>query len=132
MVATFVLFGAVMLVPVLDDPHRQPVCARSHASRGTGDVPLRSQASRGTPTLITTAAASLVDSIWLQVVPVAGAALTSCSRRSGMDASVACLRAPTVAFLGWFGPRGLASIVFAVILVEEANLANETLLLSRR
>jgi sodium/hydrogen antiporter len=25
---------------------------------------------------------------------------------------------PTVAFLGWFGPRGLASIVFAVLLIE--------------
>ena len=36
-------------------------------------------------------------------------------------------RRPTVAFLGWFGPRGLASIVFAVILVEEAELANESL-----
>jgi NhaP-type Na+/H+ or K+/H+ antiporter len=31
-------------------------------------------------------------------------------------------RTPTVAFLGWFGPRGLASIVFAVIVVEEAHL----------
>jgi NhaP-type Na+/H+ or K+/H+ antiporter len=31
-------------------------------------------------------------------------------------------RMPTVAFLGWFGPRGLASIVFAVIVVEEAHL----------
>ena len=30
-------------------------------------------------------------------------------------------RAPTVAFMGWFGPRGLASIVFAVI-VEDAHL----------
>ncbi len=30
-------------------------------------------------------------------------------------------RAPTVAFTGWFGPRGLASIVFAVI-VEDAHL----------
>ncbi len=28
----------------------------------------------------------------------------------------------TVAFLGWFGPRGLASIVFAVIAVQEAHL----------
>src|SRR5262249_19670932 len=28
----------------------------------------------------------------------------------------------TVAFLGWFGPRGLASIVFAVIAVEGAQL----------
>ncbi len=32
-------------------------------------------------------------------------------------------RAPTVAFMGWFGPRGLASIVFAVI-VEDAHLAH--------
>ena len=31
-------------------------------------------------------------------------------------------RIPTVGFLGWFGPRGLASIVFAVIVVEEAHL----------
>jgi NhaP-type Na+/H+ or K+/H+ antiporter len=30
-------------------------------------------------------------------------------------------RAPTLAFMGWFGPRGLASIVFAVI-VEDAHL----------
>ena len=28
----------------------------------------------------------------------------------------------TVGFLGWFGPRGLASIVFAVIVVDEAHL----------
>lgn len=31
-------------------------------------------------------------------------------------------RPPTVAFLGWFGPRGLASIVFGVIVVEDAEL----------
>jgi NhaP-type Na+/H+ or K+/H+ antiporter len=30
---------------------------------------------------------------------------------------------PTVGFLGWFGPRGLASIVFAVISVRQAHLA---------
>jgi NhaP-type Na+/H+ or K+/H+ antiporter len=29
---------------------------------------------------------------------------------------------PTVSFLGWFGPRGLASIVFALIIVEESKL----------
>jgi NhaP-type Na+/H+ or K+/H+ antiporter len=40
-------------------------------------------------------------------------------------------RRPTVGFLGWFGPRGLASIVFAVIVVEEANLPGaETILLT--
>jgi sodium/hydrogen antiporter len=40
-------------------------------------------------------------------------------------------RLPTVLYLGWFGPRGLASIVFAVILVEEAHLPHaQTLLLA--
>ena len=37
-------------------------------------------------------------------------------------------RRPTVGFLGWFGPRGLASIVFAVIVVEESNLPHEHLI----
>ena len=31
-------------------------------------------------------------------------------------------RPQTIAFLGWFGPRGLASIVFAVTVVEEGHL----------
>ena len=35
---------------------------------------------------------------------------------------------PTLAFLGWFGPRGLASIVFAVIVVEESHLPHEHLI----
>jgi NhaP-type Na+/H+ or K+/H+ antiporter len=34
-------------------------------------------------------------------------------------------RAPTVGFVGWFGPRGLASIVFAVLLVEESALPHQ-------
>jgi NhaP-type Na+/H+ or K+/H+ antiporter len=33
---------------------------------------------------------------------------------------------PTVAFLAWFGPRGLASIVFAVIVVEESGYRTST------
>jgi NhaP-type Na+/H+ or K+/H+ antiporter len=37
-------------------------------------------------------------------------------------------RGPTMGFVGWFGPRGLASIVFAVIVVEESNLPHETLI----
>lgn len=32
------------------------------------------------------------------------------------------LRAPTTAFVGWFGPRGLASVVFALIAVEELEM----------
>jgi sodium/hydrogen antiporter len=38
-------------------------------------------------------------------------------------------RLPTVGFLGWFGPRGLASIVFALILLEESQLPHEQTLL---
>ena len=34
-------------------------------------------------------------------------------------------RSPTLGFLGWFGPRGLASIVFALIVVEESQLPHE-------
>jgi sodium/hydrogen antiporter len=35
----------------------------------------------------------------------------------------------TVGFLGWFGPRGLASIVFVLILVEQTDLPERPLLL---
>jgi NhaP-type Na+/H+ or K+/H+ antiporter len=31
-------------------------------------------------------------------------------------------RQPTVAYVGWFGPRGLASIVFAVLVLEGSEL----------
>ena len=85
---TFILFGAVMLVPVLDDL--------------SGAIVLY----------------ALLSLTLIRMVPVALAMLGSGARR------------PTVAFLGWFGPRGLASIVFAVILVEEADLANESVLLN--
>jgi sodium/hydrogen antiporter len=37
---------------------------------------------------------------------------------------------PTVAFLGWFGPRGAASIVFALLIVEEGGLPHDDLLLT--
>jgi sodium/hydrogen antiporter len=37
-------------------------------------------------------------------------------------------RTPTVGFLAWFGPRGLASIVFAVIVIEESQLPHEHLI----
>jgi NhaP-type Na+/H+ or K+/H+ antiporter len=34
-------------------------------------------------------------------------------------------RLPTIGILGWFGPRGLASIVFAVILIDGSSLPHE-------
>ena len=39
-------------------------------------------------------------------------------------------RLPTVAFLGWFGPRGLASIVFAILIEERHLLPNEHVVLT--
>jgi NhaP-type Na+/H+ or K+/H+ antiporter len=84
--ATFVLFGAILLGPVLADLSGR---------------------------LILYAALSLTI---IRMAPVALAMLGSGARRQ------------TVGFLGWFGPRGLASIVFAVIVVEESNLPHEQLI----
>jgi NhaP-type Na+/H+ or K+/H+ antiporter len=39
-------------------------------------------------------------------------------------------RRPTVAFLGWFGPRGAASIVFALLVLEEGGLPNDGIILT--
>ena len=40
-------------------------------------------------------------------------------------------RRPTLGFLGWFGPRGLASIVFAILVVEaQGELPNESVVLT--
>ena len=34
------------------------------------------------------------------------------------------LRGDTIVFLGWFGPRGIASILFALLVVEESELSS--------
>ncbi len=52
----------------------------------------------------------------VRMIPVAIAML-----RSGA-------RPPTVLFLGWFGPRGLASIVFGVVIVEAGGLPHTSTL----
>ena len=39
-------------------------------------------------------------------------------------------RAPTVAFVGWFGPRGLASIVFAVLILQAEPIPNLDIILA--
>jgi NhaP-type Na+/H+ or K+/H+ antiporter len=39
-------------------------------------------------------------------------------------------RVPTVAFVGWFGPRGLASIVFAVLILQAEPIPNLDLILA--
>jgi NhaP-type Na+/H+ or K+/H+ antiporter len=38
------------------------------------------------------------------------------------------LKWPSVLYLGWFGPRGLASIIFALIIIEEAHLPGASLI----
>src|SRR5215218_5260481 len=86
---TFIIFGAVVLGPVLDDVTWQLVVY------------------------------ALLSLTIVRMVPVALALLGTGARR------------PTVGFLGWFGPRGLASIVFAIILLDEADLPHlRTLLLA--
>ena len=40
------------------------------------------------------------------------------------------VRRPTVMFMGWFGPRGLASIVFAPIVLYDAHLPHSGTILS--
>ncbi len=37
-------------------------------------------------------------------------------------------RPVTIAFLGWFGPRGLASILFVLLIVEQSEIANADLI----
>ena len=86
---TFIVFGALILGPALDEVTWQVVLY------------------------------ALISLTVVRMLPVALAMQGTGARR------------PTVAFLGWFGPRGLASIVFAVILLEEAALPHlRTLLLA--
>jgi NhaP-type Na+/H+ or K+/H+ antiporter len=40
------------------------------------------------------------------------------------------LRMPTTLFLGWFGPRGLASILFVLLILEESDVPHRNELLS--
>src|SRR4051794_9639388 len=84
---TFIVFGAVILGPVLDEVTWQIVLY------------------------------ALLSLTVVRMLPVALALLGTGARR------------PTLAFLGWFGPRGLASIVFAVILVDDTELPHLRMLL---
>jgi len=84
---TFIVFGAVLLLPALDGLSWQ---------------------------IALYAGLSLT---LVRMAPVAVAMLGTGARR------------PTVSFLGWFGPRGLASVVFALLLVEEGGLPHDGVIL---
>jgi NhaP-type Na+/H+ or K+/H+ antiporter len=84
---TFVVFGAAILGPVLDDLGWEVI------------------------------AYAVLSLTIVRMLPVALSLLGTGARR------------PTLAFVGWFGPRGLATIVFAVILIDESSLPHERTLL---
>ena len=65
---------------------------------------------------------ALAESTW-QVWVMAALALTIARTVPVALALIGTgMRWPTVAYIGWFGPRGLATIVFSVLVVEEADL----------
>ena len=84
---TFIIFGAVILGPALDELGWQVI------------------------------AYAVLSLTAVRMLPVVLSLLGVGARR------------PTVAFVGWFGPRGLATIVFAVILIDESSLPHERTLL---
>jgi NhaP-type Na+/H+ or K+/H+ antiporter len=85
---TFLVFGAVLLVPAME------------SIDGPGVV------------------YALLSLTVIRMLPVAVSMIGTSARRA------------TIGFLGWFGPRGLASIVFAAIVVEEANLPHTDVIVS--
>jgi NhaP-type Na+/H+ or K+/H+ antiporter len=71
--------------------------------------------------------AAVLAAVWHDIGVVAvGYAVLSLTAVRMVPVAIAMLgsgaRAPTVLFLGWFGPRGLASIVFGVVVVEASGL----------
>lgn len=65
--------------------------------------------------------------------PVVAVAVLSLTVARMLPVAVSMLgthaRPPTVAYLGWFGPRGLASIVFGVLILEAGGLPHLRVLL---
>lgn len=71
--------------------------------------------------------AALVPAAWSQLGPaVILYAVLSLTAVRMVPVAVSLIgsrvKLPTVLFLGWFGPRGLASILFALLVVEEAGM----------
>ncbi|MER6216958.1 cation:proton antiporter [Streptomyces sp. NPDC001674] len=64
--------------------------------------------------------------------PIVGYALASLTVVRMLPVAVALagsgLRVPTVAYIGWFGPRGLASVVLGLLLLEEEHVQGVELL----
>ena len=65
-----------------------------------------------------------IEHISWQIVLYAGLSLTVVRMLPVFVAMLGLgLRLPTIAFLGWFGPRGLASLLFAMLILEDLQVA---------
>jgi NhaP-type Na+/H+ or K+/H+ antiporter len=70
-----------------------------------------------------------IPHITWQVVLYAALSLTVVRMAPVAIAMAGCgVRRPTVAFIGWFGPRGLASVVFGLLVLERGVPEQQTLL----
>jgi NhaP-type Na+/H+ or K+/H+ antiporter len=79
--------------------------------------------------------AAVLGSLWTQIgFDEIAYALLSLTVARMVPVAIAMLgstaRPPTVLFLGWFGPRGLASIVFGVVVVESGGLPHTSTLMT--
>ena len=64
-----------------------------------------------------------IEHISWQIVLYAGLSLTVVRMLPVFVAMLGLgLRLPTIAFLGWFGPRGLASLLFALLILEDLQV----------
>ena len=93
--------------------------------RGPAELVFLEQASGLVSLLVWFAFGALVIPIMVQRVDplVVLYAVSSLTLIRMVPVAIACLGAgldrPTVLFIGWFGPRGLASLVFALLALEE-------------
>lgn len=66
-----------------------------------------------------------IDNASLQTLLYAAASLTIVRMLPVAVSQIGSgLKLPTVAFLGWFGPRGLASLLFALLVIEDLGMQN--------
>ena len=98
-----------------------------------GDLLEEGGAVLGAVTFVVFGAVLLGPALGHVTVAIVACALLSLTLVRMLPVAISLLgtgaRAPTVGFLGWFGPRGLASIVFAVMLEEGSDLPHEETIL---
>ncbi len=89
----------------------------------------------GAATFVVFGAVLLGPALGVTTWAVAGYAVLSLTLVRLLPVAIAFLgtgaRPPTVGFVGWFGPRGLASIVFAIVIIDNAGeLPHESVILT--